>query len=104
MIWDHSVTGTQENCGSELPIAIPYQQLIQTLLYLLYGNDMGSFSYRFDMVGNVPYQNHMKSIPYMAHRLSHIIPVYGPYMSHTTQFGKSCMSIQSFFAVLVLNF
>ena len=24
----------------------------------------------------------------MAHRLSHIIPIYGPYMSHTTQFGK----------------
>ena len=24
----------------------------------------------------------------MAHRLTHIIPIYGPYMSHTTQFGK----------------
>ena len=34
MIWDHSVT--QENCGSKLPIVIPYQQLIHTLLYLLY--------------------------------------------------------------------
>ena len=32
-------------------------------------------SYGFDMVGNVPYQKHMKSI-------------YGPYMAHTTQFGK----------------
>ena len=45
MVWDHSVT--QENFGSEQPIVIPYQQLIHTLLYLmLYGNDMGSFSYR----------------------------------------------------------
>ena len=26
----------------KLPIAIPYQQLIHTLLFLLYGNDMGS--------------------------------------------------------------
>jgi len=42
MIWDHPVT--QENCGSKLPIAIPYQQLIHNLLYLLYGNDMGSFN------------------------------------------------------------
>ena len=25
----------------------------------------------------------------MAHRLSHIIPIYGPYMSHTNQFGKA---------------
>ena len=24
----------------------------------------------------------------MAHRLSHIIPIFGPYMAHTTQFGK----------------
>ena len=44
MVWDHLVT--QENCGSKLPIVLPYQQLIHTLLYLCYGNDMGSFSYR----------------------------------------------------------
>ena len=43
MVWDHLVT--QENCGSKLPIVLPYQQLIHTLLYLCYGNDMGSFSY-----------------------------------------------------------
>ena len=43
-------------------------------------------SYRLDMVGKVPYENHMKSI--MAHRSSHIIPIYGPYMTHITQFGK----------------
>ena len=29
---------------------------------LFYGNDMGSLSYGFDMVANVPYQNHMNSI------------------------------------------
>ena len=34
-----------EYCGSKPPILIPYQQLIHILLYLLYGNDMGSFSY-----------------------------------------------------------
>ena len=28
-----------------MPIVIPYQQLIHTSLYLLYGNDKGSFSY-----------------------------------------------------------
>ena len=41
---------------------------------------MGSFSYGFDMVGNVPYQNHMNSID-------------GPYMSHTTQFGKGATKL-----------
>ena len=43
MILDHLVT--QKNCGSKRPIVIPYQQLIYTLLHLLHGNDMGSFSY-----------------------------------------------------------
>ena len=43
IILDHSVT--QENGGSKVPIVIPYQQVIHTLLYLHYGNDMGSFSY-----------------------------------------------------------
>ena len=28
-----------------MPIVIPYQQLIHTLLCLFYGNDMGSCSY-----------------------------------------------------------
>ena len=40
-------------------------------------------SYGFDMVGNVPYEKHMKSI-------------YGPYMSHTTQFGKGSLLQFSF--------
>ena len=45
----------------EVAIDIPQQWLI-CFTCLFYGNDMGSFSYGFDMVGNVPYQNHMKYI------------------------------------------
>ena len=39
----------------------------------------------------------------MAHRLSHIIPIFGPYMAHTTQFGKGTVNGFRFTIPSILN-
>ena len=40
----------------------------------------------------------------MAHRLSHIIPIYGPYMSHITQFARLIFSALGYCHITPLLF
>ena len=45
-------------------------------------------SYRFDMVGHVPYQNHNEIHMWPIDYFISYVPIYGPYMSNVTQFSK----------------